>query len=190
MLLFVIRDHIGATPLANLAATLQADMQKIWDALAKVLLISLQFNATNNNNTNDSPKVLETRSSQTTLTSPLPPFPTNSSNPTSSRKTWSNYAHDSRTAPRKTSSLNPRITNVSQPMAWRITWKAYGYVNLIHLMCNAFIMYIVAFPGHFFDMRYLGIEPWKTRPFHTTRCAWFSRDFILPCGLTAYLRIG
>ncbi|CUA74757.1 Protein SEY1 [Coprinopsis cinerea okayama7 len=35
MLLFVIRDHIGATPLANLSATLQADMQKIWDGLAK-----------------------------------------------------------------------------------------------------------------------------------------------------------
>ncbi|QRW23775.1 GTP-binding protein [Rhizoctonia solani] len=38
MLLFVIRDHIGATPLANLSATLQADMQKIWDALAKACL--------------------------------------------------------------------------------------------------------------------------------------------------------
>ncbi|CAE6489237.1 unnamed protein product [Rhizoctonia solani] len=35
MLLFVIRDHIGATPLANLSATLQADMQKIWDGLVK-----------------------------------------------------------------------------------------------------------------------------------------------------------
>ncbi|QRW11732.1 GTP-binding protein [Ceratobasidium sp. AG-Ba] len=35
MLLFVIRDHVGATPLANLSATLTADMQKIWDGLAK-----------------------------------------------------------------------------------------------------------------------------------------------------------
>ncbi|KAG8688636.1 Dynamin-like GTPase that mediates homotypic ER fusion [Ceratobasidium sp. 423] len=35
MLLFVIRDHIGATPLANLSTTLQADMQKIWDGLVK-----------------------------------------------------------------------------------------------------------------------------------------------------------
>ncbi|KAG9106521.1 Dynamin-like GTPase that mediates homotypic ER fusion, partial [Ceratobasidium sp. 392] len=35
MLLFVIRDHVGATPLANLSATLTADMQKIWDGLVK-----------------------------------------------------------------------------------------------------------------------------------------------------------
>ncbi|CAE6492823.1 unnamed protein product [Rhizoctonia solani] len=35
MFLFVIRDHIGATPLDNLSATLQVDMQKIWDALVK-----------------------------------------------------------------------------------------------------------------------------------------------------------
>lgn len=36
MLLFVIRDHVGATPLANLSATLTADMNKIWDGLVKV----------------------------------------------------------------------------------------------------------------------------------------------------------
>ncbi|KAI0930053.1 Dynamin-like GTPase that mediates homotypic ER fusion [Taiwanofungus camphoratus] len=35
LLLFVIRDHIGTTPLANLKATLTADMQKIWDTLSK-----------------------------------------------------------------------------------------------------------------------------------------------------------
>ncbi|PCH36110.1 root hair defective 3 GTP-binding protein [Wolfiporia cocos MD-104 SS10] len=35
LLLFVIRDHIGTTPLANLQATLTADMLKIWDALSK-----------------------------------------------------------------------------------------------------------------------------------------------------------
>ena len=35
MLLFVIRDHIGTTPLANLQATLTADMQKIWESLSK-----------------------------------------------------------------------------------------------------------------------------------------------------------
>ncbi|KAI0779450.1 root hair defective 3 GTP-binding protein [Fomes fomentarius] len=35
LLLFVIRDHIGATPLANLQATLTADMQKIWETLSK-----------------------------------------------------------------------------------------------------------------------------------------------------------
>lgn len=35
LLLFVIRDHIGTTPLANLQATLAADMQKIWDSLSK-----------------------------------------------------------------------------------------------------------------------------------------------------------
>jgi hypothetical protein len=31
----VIRDHIGVTPLANLQATLTADLTKIWDSLAK-----------------------------------------------------------------------------------------------------------------------------------------------------------
>ena len=35
LLLFVIRDFIGATPLANLQATLTADMQKIWETLSK-----------------------------------------------------------------------------------------------------------------------------------------------------------
>lgn len=35
MLLFVIRDHIGVTPLANLSQTLTADLIKIWDSLAK-----------------------------------------------------------------------------------------------------------------------------------------------------------
>jgi protein SEY1 len=35
MLLFVIRDHIGVTPLANLAQTLKADLSKIWDSLSK-----------------------------------------------------------------------------------------------------------------------------------------------------------
>jgi protein SEY1 len=35
LLLFVIRDHIGATPLANLQATLTADLQRIWDGLSK-----------------------------------------------------------------------------------------------------------------------------------------------------------
>lgn len=35
MLLFVIRDHIGTTPLENLKATLTADMQKIWETLSK-----------------------------------------------------------------------------------------------------------------------------------------------------------
>ena len=35
MLLFVIRDHIGTTPLDNLKATLSADMNKIWESLSK-----------------------------------------------------------------------------------------------------------------------------------------------------------
>ncbi|KAG2128946.1 RHD3/Sey1 [Suillus bovinus] len=35
LLLFVIRDHIGVTPLANLQATLTADLNKIWDSLSK-----------------------------------------------------------------------------------------------------------------------------------------------------------
>ncbi|KAK9370849.1 RHD3/Sey1 [Lipomyces kononenkoae] len=35
LLLFVIRDHIGVTPLENLAATLTADLERIWDSLIK-----------------------------------------------------------------------------------------------------------------------------------------------------------
>jgi hypothetical protein len=35
LLLFVIRDHIGVTPLANLQATLNADLTNIWDSLSK-----------------------------------------------------------------------------------------------------------------------------------------------------------
>ncbi|KAH9971137.1 root hair defective 3 GTP-binding protein [Lactifluus volemus] len=35
LLLFVIRDHLGTTPLANLQATLTADLQRIWDTLSK-----------------------------------------------------------------------------------------------------------------------------------------------------------
>ncbi|PPQ98784.1 hypothetical protein CVT24_003342 [Panaeolus cyanescens] len=35
LLLFVIRDHIGVTPLANLEATLTADLNRIWEGLSK-----------------------------------------------------------------------------------------------------------------------------------------------------------
>ncbi|KXN90981.1 Protein SEY1 [Leucoagaricus sp. SymC.cos] len=35
LLLFVIRDHIGATPLANLQTTLTSDLLRIWDGLSK-----------------------------------------------------------------------------------------------------------------------------------------------------------
>ncbi|KAK9457988.1 RHD3/Sey1 [Dipodascopsis uninucleata] len=35
LLLFVIRDHIGVTPLENLAATLISDLNRIWDSLMK-----------------------------------------------------------------------------------------------------------------------------------------------------------
>lgn len=35
LLLFVIRDHVGSTPLSNLQATLIADLRKIWDGLSK-----------------------------------------------------------------------------------------------------------------------------------------------------------
>ncbi|KAJ8099869.1 RHD3/Sey1 [Lipomyces tetrasporus] len=35
LLLFVIRDHIGVTPLENLAATLTADLERIWESLIK-----------------------------------------------------------------------------------------------------------------------------------------------------------
>ncbi|KAJ7693445.1 RHD3/Sey1 [Mycena rosella] len=35
LLLFVIRDHIGQTPLANLQATLTADLIRIWESLSK-----------------------------------------------------------------------------------------------------------------------------------------------------------
>lgn len=32
----MIRDHVGATPLANLSNTLKADLERIWHGLAKV----------------------------------------------------------------------------------------------------------------------------------------------------------
>ena len=35
LLLFVIRDHVGSTPLANLKATLSADMNKLWSSISK-----------------------------------------------------------------------------------------------------------------------------------------------------------
>jgi hypothetical protein len=35
LLLFVIRDHIGTTPLKNLAATLEVDLNRIWEGLSK-----------------------------------------------------------------------------------------------------------------------------------------------------------
>ncbi|KAH7108003.1 root hair defective 3 GTP-binding protein [Auriculariales sp. MPI-PUGE-AT-0066] len=35
LLLFVIRDHVGTTPIENLQATLSADLLKIWDSIAK-----------------------------------------------------------------------------------------------------------------------------------------------------------
>ncbi|KAG7098321.1 Dynamin-like GTPase that mediates homotypic ER fusion [Marasmius oreades] len=35
LLLFVIRDHIGQTPLANLQNTLTVDIQRIWESLSK-----------------------------------------------------------------------------------------------------------------------------------------------------------
>ncbi|CAG8722237.1 16408_t:CDS:10, partial [Dentiscutata erythropus] len=35
LLLFVIRDHVGSTPLANLSNTLKADLERIWDSVSK-----------------------------------------------------------------------------------------------------------------------------------------------------------
>ncbi|ODQ50180.1 root hair defective 3 GTP-binding protein [Saitoella complicata NRRL Y-17804] len=35
MLFFVIRDHVGATPLKNLADTLTADLQRLWASISK-----------------------------------------------------------------------------------------------------------------------------------------------------------
>src|SRR6202035_4230107 len=35
MLLFVLRDHIGTTPLSNLAETLKKDLTNIWSSLSK-----------------------------------------------------------------------------------------------------------------------------------------------------------
>lgn len=35
LVLFVIRDHVGSTPLSNLTNTLTQDMEKIWASLSK-----------------------------------------------------------------------------------------------------------------------------------------------------------
>ncbi len=39
LLLFVIRDYVGHTPLENLTNTLTKDMEKIWSSLSKVSLL-------------------------------------------------------------------------------------------------------------------------------------------------------
>jgi hypothetical protein len=39
--MFVIRDFVGSTPLANLTQTLTQDMEKIWDGLSKVSVVSI-----------------------------------------------------------------------------------------------------------------------------------------------------
>lgn len=41
LILFVIRDHIGATPMANLTATLKQDMEKIWATISKVCRLAV-----------------------------------------------------------------------------------------------------------------------------------------------------
>lgn len=41
LILFVIRDHVGSTPMSNLTATLTQDMEKIWASLSKVGLITV-----------------------------------------------------------------------------------------------------------------------------------------------------
>ena len=35
LLLFVIRDHLGTTPMENLVTTLTSDMERIWDTISK-----------------------------------------------------------------------------------------------------------------------------------------------------------
>lgn len=35
LLLFVIRDHLGTTPVENLVTTLTSDMERIWDSISK-----------------------------------------------------------------------------------------------------------------------------------------------------------
>lgn len=35
LLLFVIRDHLGVTPMENLVTTLTSDMERIWDTISK-----------------------------------------------------------------------------------------------------------------------------------------------------------
>ena len=35
LLLFVIRDHLGTTPMENLITTLTSDMERIWDTISK-----------------------------------------------------------------------------------------------------------------------------------------------------------
>lgn len=37
LLLFVIRDHLGTTPITNLASSVERDLERIWDSLNKVL---------------------------------------------------------------------------------------------------------------------------------------------------------
>lgn len=43
MLLFVIRDYGGETPLSDLSESLTADMEKMWDEVSKVCLPLMLF---------------------------------------------------------------------------------------------------------------------------------------------------
>ena len=38
LLLFVIRDHLGTTPISNLSQSINKDLSKIWSSLSKVWL--------------------------------------------------------------------------------------------------------------------------------------------------------
>jgi hypothetical protein len=40
-LLFVIRDHVGSTPLSNLENTITTDLNRIWDTLVKVDCVNM-----------------------------------------------------------------------------------------------------------------------------------------------------
>lgn len=88
MILIVIRDHVGATPLENLAKTLRADLEKIWEGLSKVPDDDLWQACENGQLTfmMDSPKDWKNARSMITSISCTPAFRTKFCCPKNSRR--------------------------------------------------------------------------------------------------------
>lgn len=134
MLLFVIRDHVGSTPLKNLMETLTQDMEKIWASLSKVRTSSGSKKASNVAITVYLSHVHRSRTTshrpayRTTLTSLLRHCHTRSSSRKSLKRQSSTCARGLRTARGRITCSSLFITNVYRQMELRSTWRVFGCV--------------------------------------------------------------
>jgi hypothetical protein len=127
LILFVIRDHVGATPMQNLTGTLTQDMEKIWASLSKVSADSHAIHV-----------VYQTRLTRLSLlTSPMPhsrhtstcPLllcPTRFSCRRSLRQRFWNCENASPTGVEWTMSSSQHITSGYQPTGSGFTWRGSG----------------------------------------------------------------